>query len=95
MDCINFVKKGNKFVFDSTEYEKFKGKGNLIIHWLPADKSLVDVEVLMPDTNLVKGLAEEGVKSLKSDEVVQFERFGFCRLDKKEKDKSSFWYTHK
>jgi len=64
-----------------------------IIHWLPA-KNLVKVEVLMPDKSVVKGLAEEGVKKLKVGNVVQFERKYFVRLDKKEKTKLKFWYTH-
>jgi hypothetical protein len=32
---------------------------------------------------------------LKEGDVVQLERFGFCRLDKIEKDKLVFWFTHK
>jgi len=94
MDCLNFVKKNNEFVFDSCEYEKYKGKGDKIIHWLTAD-NLVNVEILMPDKNIRKGLAEENIKKLKTGDVIQFERFGFCRLDKKEKDKLIFWFTHK
>jgi len=64
-----------------------------IIHWLPA-KNLVKIEVLMPDKSVVEGLAEEGVKKLKIGEVCQFERKYFVRLDKKEKTKLKFWYTH-
>ncbi|MDP2907905.1 MAG: glutamate--tRNA ligase family protein, partial [Nanoarchaeota archaeon] len=66
-----------------------------IIHWLPADdKQLVHIEVLMPDKSTVKGLAEKDVKKLKVGEVCQFERKFFARLDKKEKTKLIFWYTH-
>ena len=91
MDCLNFKKKKGKFVFHSLEHSKFKKNGHLIIHWLPKQKDLVKVEVLMPDKKIVKGIAEPMVKKLKVDDVVQFQRFGFCRLDKK----LSFWYTHK
>jgi hypothetical protein len=31
---------------------------------------------------------------LKIDDVIQFERFGFCRLDKVE-GLYRFWFTHK
>ena len=65
-----------------------------IIHWLPVEKDLVNVEVLMPDKSIVKGLAENSVKKLKTGEVCQFERKFFARLDKKEKTKFKFWYTH-
>ena len=57
-------------------------------------KDLVKVEVLMPDKEIKKGLAEPSVKSLKAGDRLQFARFGFCILDKKEKDKLKFWYTH-
>ncbi|MAE42580.1 glutamate--tRNA ligase [Candidatus Woesearchaeota archaeon] len=95
MDCLNFTKKRDKFVFHSSEHEKFKKKGHLIIHWLPKQKDLVKTEVLMPDKKLVKGIAEPATKKLKENEVIQFQRFGFCRLDKKEKNRLSFWYSHK
>jgi len=95
MDCLNFKKKGSKFIFHSTEYEKFKKNGDLIIHWLPKQKDLVNVEVFMPDKKLIKGIAEPLTKKLKENDVIQFIRFGFCRLDKKEKNKLIFWFTHK
>lgn len=95
MDCLNFKKAKNKLVFDSKEHEKFKDKGELILHWLPKEKNLVNVEVVMPDANVVKGLAEKNVKSAKVNEVVQFTRFGFCKLDKKQKNKLVFWFSHK
>lgn len=66
-----------------------------IIHWLPADKDLIHVEVLMPDKSVVKGLAERDVKKLKVGDVCQFERKLFARLDKKEKTKLKFWFTHR
>lgn len=70
-----------------------------LIHWLPADKEnekkLVKAEIVMSDASLVRGFAEEGVKNLQPDEVIQFERFTFCRLDRKEKDKVVFWFAHK
>ena len=30
------------------------------------------------------------IKNIKENEVIQFERFGFCRLD----SENEFWYTH-
>jgi hypothetical protein len=65
------------------------------MHWLPAQKSLVDAEVLMPDAKIVKGLAEPDVLKLKVGDIIQFERFAFCRLDNKAKNKLVFWFTHK
>ena len=67
----------------------------MIMHWLPVEKDLVNVEVLMEDGTLAKGLGESLMKNLKFNTVIQGERFGFIKLDKKEKDKLVFWFTHK
>ncbi len=50
--------------------------------------------ILMPDGKWTEGIAESGIKNVKKDEVIQFERFGFCRLDKKNKDFYEFWFAH-
>ncbi len=47
MDCLNFVKKNNKYVFVSREHADFKGKGKRIIHWLPKNSNHVPVEIKM------------------------------------------------
>lgn len=94
MDCINIMKKGKKIIFVSLKYEEFKGEGEKIINWLPAENN-IKIGVLMPDKKIMKGIAEENIKSLKEGEIIQFERFGFCRLNKKEKNKLTFWFAHK
>jgi glutamyl-tRNA synthetase len=96
MDCLNFRKIKKTFIFDSREYEEYcKKLGRKIIHWLPADKKqLVNVEVMMPDATIKKGFGEAALKKLKPGDVIQFARFGFCRLDKKEKNKLKFWFAH-
>jgi len=66
-----------------------------MIHWLPVAKDLVNIEVIMPDTSIKNGLGEPLLKDVKINEVVQFERFAFCRLDKKEKNKLRFYFTHR
>ncbi len=100
MDCLNFRKQkdGNEFV--DREVETYKKRGERIMHWLPRSDDLVSAEVMMPDKTVITGLAEPGVKNLQEGQVIQFERFGFCRLDKIGKDDKGnarlvFWYTHK
>ncbi len=97
MDCLNFVKNKNDFEFVSTDHNKFKDSTNKgkIIHWLPKNYEAIDVEIFMPNATTINGIAEQGIKDLKVDEVIQFERFGFCRLDKIQEDKLEFWFTHK
>jgi glutamyl-tRNA synthetase len=98
MDCLNFFKEGKgkklEFVFDSLEYQKYKDKGKKIMHFLPVQDDLVKVEVMMPDKKIVTGLGEPLMAKLKEGDIIQAERFGFMRLDRKEKDKLCFWYTH-
>jgi glutamyl-tRNA synthetase len=93
MDCINFSKKQGGYCYQSIDYMDFKGKGKKIINWLP-EKGNVEIEILMPDKKVMKGVAEESIKKLKQGDIIQLLRFGFCRLDKKEKNKLYFWFTH-
>ncbi|MBI2668022.1 glutamate--tRNA ligase [Candidatus Woesearchaeota archaeon] len=88
MHLFNF--KNNKFLSMKLD-NSLNAK---LIHWLPVSKDLVDVEILMPDKTILKGLAEKDAKKIKIGEVVQFLRFGFVRLDEKKKNKLIFWYTH-
>ena len=93
IDCINFTRKGNEFLFLSTDYADFKDKGNLIIHWLPDDKNNVPVKIVMPDISEVSGIGEKYLKNLKIGDIVQFQRFGFARFDSSEEG-YVFYYTH-
>lgn len=100
MDCLNFevkkeknkTKDATKYAYHSTELMKVKGKAKLI-HWLPKDET-INVEVLMPDNTIIEGYGEKLLNDLKEGAIVQFVRFGFCRLDKIENDKLVFWYCH-
>lgn len=93
MGCLNFKRKNGYYIFDSTDLDKYKEKGDSIMHWLPFNDDNVEVEILMPDKSRSKGLAEKLVKKLKVGDTIQFERFGFCKLEQKGK-KLSFIYTH-
>jgi len=95
MDCLNFKIENGALVFDSTDYGSYKKNGKKIIHWLPCWDKVVKVEVKMDDGIVKKGLGEHTLKDLKVDDVVQFERFGFVRFDRKEKDVYKFWLAHK
>ena len=47
-----------------------------ILHW-----SGVQSEVVMPDGSVATGRTEEACRELKPNEIVQFQRFGFVRVD--------------
>ncbi len=87
MHLFNF--KDGKFVSETMD-PKLKAK---LLHWLPVEHA-VEAEILMPDGTVKTGFIEDNAKHAKVDEAVQLERFGFVRLDRKEKDKLYFWYTH-
>ncbi|MCD4666652.1 glutamate--tRNA ligase [archaeon] len=89
MHLFNF--KDKKFV--SKNYDA--NLNATLIHWLPIDKNLVNVEVVLPDNSKIKGLAENNIKKLKLNETIQFERNFFCTLIKKDKNKYLFYYLHK
>ncbi|MDO8480333.1 MAG: glutamate--tRNA ligase [Nanoarchaeota archaeon] len=94
MDCLNMKKEKGQLVFHSKSFDEFKGNGKRVINWLP-EKDNVEIEVLTPEKELLKGVAEKNILNVKVNEVIQLERFAFCRLDKKEKEKLCFWFTHK
>ncbi len=74
-------------------YTSSENKSIPRITWVPTGFSM-KAKVLMPDATWVEGLVEKNVLELKEGEVVQFERFGFCKLDKKTKKGLEFWFTH-
>ena len=93
MDCLNFKASHGKFLFDSQEVEHYRKKGSKIIHWLPSEGN-IEAEVLMPSASAVRGMAESSSAKIKVGEIVQFTRFGFCRLERKENGKLYFIYCH-
>lgn len=98
MECLNFSYNGKEFTYHSAEVDAYKKNGIAIIHWLPKTNKLIKAEVLMvdkmQDKTVVHGLAEPAVAELNVDEVIQFERFGFARLDAVN-SAMKFWFTHK
>jgi glutamyl-tRNA synthetase len=78
------------------------------IQWTIADPTnTIEIQVKVPGVllindvynekslELVDGIGEKAISSLKVDDIVQFERFGFVRIDRKEKDKLFVNLAHK
>jgi glutamyl-tRNA synthetase len=87
MHLFNF--KNNNFI--SQDYDPKIGAK--LIHWIPVGEE-TKAEILMPDGSVKKGYADKNSLKLKLGDVIQFERFGFCRLDDKKKDRLVFVYAH-
>ncbi len=90
---VDVTKVGKKAEarFDSREHQVAREKGAPFIHWLTEENS-VEAEVVMPDASTAKGKAEKLVSALKVDDTLQFERFGFVRVDSKKPLR--FYYAH-
>lgn len=97
MDNLNFKVQENGFVFHSLDYMSFKNfkTSKKIIHFLPDDASqLQEVTIFTPEHETLKGFAEKHISCLKVGDIIQFERFGFVRLDSIKDGVYNFWFTH-
>jgi glutamyl-tRNA synthetase len=77
--------------FHSKEHQVARERGASFIHWVTEDKS-IPTEVVMDDASIASGRAESLVSCLKVDDMLQFERFGFVRVDSK--DPLRLYYAH-
>ncbi|MEM2975193.1 MAG: glutamate--tRNA ligase [Candidatus Bathyarchaeia archaeon] len=85
MELFNFKieRIGKDFVeatFHSESYEEAKNLGAVLIHWIPFGSG-IPCEVVMPDATVASGVVEKACASVKVNDIVQFERFGFVRVD--------------
>ncbi|MGQ9723121.1 MAG: glutamate--tRNA ligase [Candidatus Jordarchaeum sp.] len=69
--------------FHSYTIEEARSLNAKIIHWVPTTEN-VPITILKPDGKSVNGLGEPQCKQLKVNQLVQFERYGFCRIDQTE-----------
>jgi glutamyl-tRNA synthetase len=63
-----------------------------VVHWVPADES-VPVRMRTMDGD-VRGYAEPGFVDYGVDDLVQFERVGFARVDDTDGDETVVYYAH-
>jgi glutamyl-tRNA synthetase len=70
------------------DLKKMKGK---IVHWAPVDG--IPVKVRGPEGD-IEGIGENGITA-ELDKIVQFERFGFCRIDSVDMGKVVAYFAHK
>lgn len=94
MDAANIILNCKKALYQSSDFKKAKKAGAQIIHWVPADDN-IEVEVVMHDASILEGLAEPACKNISVGDVIQFERFGFVRLDEIVDGKLIFYFAHK
>ncbi|ELZ09800.1 glutamyl-tRNA ligase [Natrinema thermotolerans DSM 11552] len=83
--------------YATDDLDVVREEGVDVVHWVPAD-GRVPLRMRTIDGD-VTGHAEPGVADLEPDELVQFERVGFARIDRHESDEEDdaetvAYYTH-
>ncbi|MDO5848736.1 MAG: glutamate--tRNA ligase [Methanobrevibacter sp.] len=94
MDAVNADIEGDKLTYNSTSFEDAREQKAKIIQWVPVEEN-VNVKIVMPDGSVKTGLGEIAIEDLKVDDMVQFERVGFARLDEITDDEVIFYFAHK
>ena len=79
--------------FASEAYEDARKAKAKLIHWIPEGAEMSCL-IVMPNTSVDEGIAEKACKKLKPDSVIQFERFGFVRVEKNDNE-FKVYYAHK
>lgn len=66
------------------------------IHWLPAAPGqTIKTKVVKEDGEILEGISEKNVLEEEIGSVIQFERFGFLRLDQKTDSEIVLYFTHR
>ncbi|MEA1994269.1 MAG: glutamate--tRNA ligase [Euryarchaeota archaeon] len=101
---ITIAKRGKRLAGEYLEGSEEEVRDIRKIQWVPEEHR--DVEILVPgplfendelnpeSLRTIHGIAEKTVEFLDEGDIIQFERFGFCRLDKKGKV-YRFVFTHR
>jgi glutamyl-tRNA synthetase len=79
--------------FASETYEDARKIKAQPIQWILKGTEF-QCKVVMPDASVTEGFAENACKKLKPDAIIQFERFGFTRVDEVNQ-KMVAYYAHK
>ncbi len=78
---ITSVSESNvEAIYTSESYEAVRKIKAQLIQWIPKGAEYV-TQVVQQDATIVEGFAESACKKLKPDDIIQFERFGFVRVD--------------
>ncbi|MHA1698483.1 MAG: glutamate--tRNA ligase [Promethearchaeota archaeon] len=84
-----------KATYHSKDLETARNNKAKIIHWVDTEEdNIVKVEIIMDNGTIVQGFGEKNLENTKPDQIVQFERFGFVRIDKIKKDQLRAFLTH-
>jgi len=77
--------------FHSDSLEEARRRKAKLVHWVPEEN--VRARVIAPE-GTIEGLGEANVRNLRAGNIVQFERFGFVRIDEAQKETVAY-FAHK
>ncbi len=80
--------------FHSQDYMTARKLGAPLIQWLPEGQRVL-FHAVMPDATTAMGQAEENVLSEPVGSIIQMVRFGFARIDSKDKSQVVVYYSHR
>jgi glutamyl-tRNA synthetase len=80
------------FEFTGENIDVVREGGVDVVHWVPADEN-VPLRLRTMDGDEY-GHAEPGLAGYESDDVVQFERIGFARVDRHDEEASVAYFSH-
>ena len=90
LGCVR--REGDGLVATDDPIDVVREGGVDVVHWVPAEEN---VRTRLRTTNRdVTGHAEPGLAAYDPDELVQFERVGFARVDAHEDDETVTYYAH-
>ncbi|MFC4357106.1 glutamate--tRNA ligase [Halobium salinum] len=89
--CVRHTR--DAFEYTGDDISAVREEGVQVVHWVPAEGS-VPTRLRTPDGD-VEGEAEPAFAEVDADEMVQFERIGFARVDDHGEDESVAYFAHK
>jgi glutamyl-tRNA synthetase len=88
--CVRHIRDAFEYAGDDLSVVK---SGDVdVVHWVPADEN-VPTRMRTTDGD-VEGYAEPGLREYAPDDLLQFERIGFVRLDRREDGAAVTYFTH-
>ena len=96
-DFANINFENGKITLLSKDLDSFrKVGGKRIINWLPDDPNqIMRCSIIMEDASMLEGVVERNIKSKQPGDIVQLERFGFCRIETIDEDEIKLIFIHK
>jgi glutamyl-tRNA synthetase len=94
LESLDKIELNNgKAIFHSREVSDARQAGARMIQWTPYH-SAIPVEITSVTGDILQGVSEPEINSVKPGQMIQFERFGFCRVEEIGSKIKLIW-THK